>query len=263
MASFVLVMNQFADMVGKFTLDRFYHLVAFARFQADLLRAVPYMFKNIGFTIEQMFIIGITSIPLVTVTAVFTGGVTAYQMAYQFADIVPQMYIGVAVGKSVLIELGPVLTAMVMAGRIGAAMCAELATMSVTEQLDAMKCLNINPFRYLLAPRLVASVIMLPVLNIVSSAVAIVGAWVVAYVFSDLSWSMYFKGVRLFYTHADVVVGLVKSTVFGYILAAFATYFGYNTTNGAEGVGESVKASVVSSMTAILIATSIVSKLLL
>lgn len=255
--------NHMATLLGAATRKSLQMAWSLVVFQASIMKQIPKVILNFHFTVEQMYVIGITSIPLVATTSVFTGGVSAYQMAYQFADLVPDLYIGVAVGKSVLIELGPILTALVMAGRIGAAMCAELATMAVTEQLDAMRCLNLNPYRYLLAPRVVAGLIMLPVLTILSSFVAIIGAYGVSYLMKGLEIEIFFKGVKLFYSDWDLIVGLIKSVAFGYIIAIFACYFGYNTANGAEGVGASTKASVVFSMTSILISGFLLSKLLL
>ncbi len=208
-----------------------------------------------------MYAIGITSIPLVVTTSVFTGAVTAWQMAYQFADMIPLTYVGMAVGKSVMLELGPMLTGMVLAGRIGAAMCAEIGTMAVTEQLDAMHCLALNPYRFLLAPRLVATLIMLPVLTILSSFVAILGGYGVSH-FKGISFDLFFYGVRLFYSNADMAVGLSKSLIFGFFIASFGCYFGYMATNGAVGVGKATKAAVVASMIAILISGFTTSKIL-
>jgi phospholipid/cholesterol/gamma-HCH transport system permease protein len=152
------------------------NVAGFLRFCAEMFLAIPSVFKNFHFTIDQMYLIGITSIPLVALTSIFTGAVAAWQAAYNFADYVPLRYVGTAVGKSVMLEVGPVLTALVVSGRVGAAMTAELGTMAVTEQLDAMKVLDINPFRFLMAPRLLASMIMLPMLTIFSSFIAILGA---------------------------------------------------------------------------------------
>ncbi|MBP5188970.1 MAG: ABC transporter permease, partial [Fibrobacterales bacterium] len=205
----------------------------------------------------------ITSIPLICITSTFTGMVFSWQMAYQLAGLAPDIYIGVAVGKSVMVELGPVLVSMVMCGRIGAAMCAELGTMAVTEQLDAMKCLNLSPYRYLLAPRVVAAMIMLPVLTIVASLISILSGWAVAWLGRDVPFDIFMKGVRMFYDDWDMTVGLIKSLASGYIIAIYACYFGYTTTNGAEGVGRSTKAAVVASMTSVLIAAFVLSEILL
>jgi phospholipid/cholesterol/gamma-HCH transport system permease protein len=253
----------FVEMIGK----KVRHSLAFAWalvvFQIRVLKMVPATLLNFHFTVAQMYAIGVSSIPLVATTSIFTGGVTAYQMAYMFSDFVPDVYIGLAVGKSVFTELGPILTAMVMAGRIGAAMCAELGTMAVTEQLDAMSCLNLSPYRYLLAPRFLATIVMMPILTILSAAVAISGAYGVAWAVKDLPLDIYIKGIKMFYTNKDVYIALFKSFTFGYIIAIFACYFGYHTRNGSEGVGESTKSSVVYAMTCILISSFTISKLFL
>jgi phospholipid/cholesterol/gamma-HCH transport system permease protein len=252
-----------AIAIGRYTRIQFHLWLEFVGFMRDLLKKAPLIYQNFHVTLEQMYSIGITSIPLVVTTSVFTGAVTAWQMAYQFADMIPLTYVGMAVGKSVMLEMGPMLTAMVMAGRIGAAMCSELGTMAVTEQIDAMKCLGLDPYKHLLAPRLMASIFMLPVLTILSAFVAIMGGFLVSYLAKDITWDMFFYGVRLFYSDWDMVVGLIKSVIFGGTIASFACFFGYNARNGAEGVGKATKATVVASMTCILIFGFLVSKLLL
>jgi len=135
--------------------------------------------------------------------------------------------------------------------------------MAVTEQLDAMRILGLNPFKFLLAPRLAAAIFMMPVLTIISMFVAILGGFAVSHLGKDVTWQTFFFGVRLFYNDWDLVVGLFKSATFGFIIASFACFFGYNTSNGAEGVGRSTKATVVASMTSILIFGFLISKFLL
>lgn len=249
--------------LGMATLRMFAGVAAFLRFCLDMFLAIPAVFRNFHFTIEQMYLIGITSIPLVGLTSIFTGAVAAWQAAYNFADYVPLRYVGTAVGKSVMLEVGPVLTALVVAGRVGAAMTAELGTMAVTEQLDAMKVLDLNPFRFLMAPRLLAGMVMLPMLTIFSSFVAILGALAVATLFKDLSPESFWYGVRLFYTHWDMFVGLLKSFVFGIIISLFGCYYGYTSTRGAEGVGRNTMASVVAANVSVLISGFLISNFLL
>jgi len=243
---------------GKYTITRDY-----LTFMLTLLRNTGSAFSLFHLTIEQAYSIGVTSIPLIITTSIFTGAVTAWQMAYQFADMIPLTFVGMAVGKSVMIELGPLLTAMVMSGRIGASMCSELGTMAVTEQIDAMRILGLNPFRFLLAPRLIATVFMMPILTIISMTVAIFGGLGVSHFGKDVTWQVYFFGVRLFYNNVDLLMGLFKSATFGFLIASFACFFGYTTTHGAEGVGRNTKATVVASMTSILIFGFLISKFLL
>lgn len=249
--------------LGHWVLERIGGLLRFLLFCFQVMRTLPMVFRNFHFTVEQMYLIGITSIPLVCLTSIFTGAVAAWQAAYNFADYVPLRYVGTAVGKSVMLEVGPVLTALVVAGRVGAAMSAEIGTMAVTEQLDAMRCLNLNPFRYLLAPRLLAGMVMLPMLTILSSLVAILGALAVVTVFKDLTPQAFFAGVRLFYTHWDLFVGLLKSFVFGNLIALYGCYFGYTSSHGAEGVGRATMASVVYTNVSVLIMGFLISNFLL
>jgi phospholipid/cholesterol/gamma-HCH transport system permease protein len=214
-------------------------------------------------TVEQMHRIGITSIPLVATTSIFTGSIMSWQLTYQFADMIPLTYVGMAVGKSVMTELAPILTAMVLAGRVGASMCSELGTMAVTEQLDAYNVLGLNPYKFLIVPRISSAFIMLPVLTILSIFVGLLGGFVVAYLYKEVTFHMFFSGVRLSYKDWDFAVGLMKSALFGFFISSYACYFGYYTINGAEGVGKSTKATVVFSMTSILIGGFALSKLLL
>jgi phospholipid/cholesterol/gamma-HCH transport system permease protein len=250
-------------LLGRGVLAKGNGIVHFLIFCFQIFKSIPLAFRNFNFIIEQMYLIGITSIPLVCLTSIFTGAVAAWQAAYNFADYVPLRYVGSAVGKSVMLEVGPVLTALVVAGRVGAAMSAEIGTMAVTEQLDAMRCLNLNPFRYLLAPRLIAGMIMLPMLTILSSLVAILGALAVVTWFKDLTPEAFFAGVRLFYTHWDLFIGLLKSFVFGNFIALFGCYFGYNSSHGAEGVGRATMASVVYTNVSVLISGFLISNFLL
>jgi phospholipid/cholesterol/gamma-HCH transport system permease protein len=218
-----------------------------------MLHRIPRFFRNPRLTIEQMSKIGITSLPLVVLTSLFTGAVVSYQAAYQFSDYIPLSYIGVAAGKAIMVNLGPVLTALVVAGRIGAAMAAELGTMKVTEQIDAMECLSLDPFQYLFMPRLVAALVMMPMLVILSSFTGLMGAMLVARLFFDLDAHVFFNGVKLFFLYKDVVIGLFKAFIFGGIVASMGCYYGYYTTGGAQGVGESTKKSVVASSVWILV----------
>lgn len=249
--------------IGAYVRSKISITVNFFLFLVTLLRNAGSSFTLYHITVEQCYNIGVTSIPLIITTSIFTGAVTAWQMAYQFADMIPLTFVGMAVGKSVMLELGPLLTAMVMSGRIGASMCSELGTMAVTEQIDAMRILGLNPFKFLMAPRLVATVIMMPILTIISMVVAIMGGFAVAYFGKDVTWQMYVFGVRMFYNDWDLMMGLLKSATFGFLIASFACFFGYSTVNGAEGVGRSTKATVVASMTSLLISAFLISKFLL
>ena len=226
-------------------------VVGYVLFIWELFKNIPGAFTNLHTTVEQMHHVGITSIPVVFAASLATGAIMSWQLAYQFGDMIPMMFVGMAVGKSVMVELCPILTAMVLAGR------------AVTEQLDAYKVLGLNPYKYLLAPRLIATVIMLPVLTILSIFIGIVGGYEVAHLYKEVSWSVFFYGVRMFYQNWDLVVGLIKATLYGFFISSYACFFGFFTHSGAEGVGKSTKATVVAGMTSILIGGFTLSKLLL
>ncbi|MFH1760178.1 MAG: ABC transporter permease, partial [bacterium] len=151
------------------------------------------------------------------------------------------------------VELGPVLTALVVAGRVGAAMAAELGTMRVTEQLDAMECLSLNPFQFLYAPRFFASTVMMPVLVILSTFTGLIGAMIVGWAMG-LEPETFFNGVRKFFIFKDVSIGIFKAFVFGAIIALMGCFNGHTTSGGAEGVGIYTKKAVVASSVWILMA---------
>src|SRR6185369_8712489 len=171
--------------------------------------------RSMRLVVDQMYVIGVQSVTLVLIVSVFTGAVAAVQAAYQFANVVPLKYIGSVIMRSVIIELGPVLTALIVGGRVGAAIAAELGTMRVTEQIDALKAMAINPVRYLVVPRVVAAVIMLPILTIYADAIAIFGGWVVAVTRLGFNTHVYVQGLQEFFLVRDLAAGLFKSVIFG------------------------------------------------
>jgi phospholipid/cholesterol/gamma-HCH transport system permease protein len=219
-----------------------------------LILSLPLFAKNLHLIVIQMLQMGVNSLPLVIFTSLFTGGVTAVQAAYQFRGIVPMTYLGGAVGKAVVIELGPVLTALVIAGRVGASIAAELGTMKVTEQIDALEAMAIDPVRYLVMPRFVSGIIMLPVLTIFSNFIAILGGLAVSVWFLDLSTYSFLNSLKMFFDMHDLFGGLLKSVAFGAIIAIIGCYNGLQTSGGAEGVGKSTTRAVVVSSILILLA---------
>ncbi len=219
-----------------------------------VIRLAPRIFRNIGKTLIQMEKIGIGSIPLVLVTSVFVGAVASVQSAYQFQGYVPLRFLGAFVGKSVTLEVGPVLTALVVGGRVSAAIAAEVGTMKVTEQIDAMEMIAIDPVEYLVLPRLAAATVMLPVLTVFADFLAIIGGMIVAKLVVGVSFNTFESGLTMFFRYQDVVGGLLKTFVFGFILAFMGCYNGFRTRGGAEGVGISTMKAVVSSCLLILVA---------
>lgn len=202
---------------------------------------------------QQMFIIGNGSIPLVLVTSIFTGAVATVQAHYQFQSYVPIRFLGTVVAKSVVIELGPVLTALVVGARVGASIAAELGTMKVTEQLDALEMMAIDPVRYLAMPRFVAACIMLPVLTIFSDFIAIFGGWLVAVYSLDVPSKVFTDGLRFLFDAHDVWGGLIKAFCFGGLIALSGCVNGFHARGGAAGVGEAAMRAVVMASLLILI----------
>jgi phospholipid/cholesterol/gamma-HCH transport system permease protein len=203
--------------------------------------------------VQQMNAVGVESLWLVLVVSVFTGAVAAVQAAYQFTAAVPIKYLSGVILRSVVIELGPVLTALVIGGRVGASIAAELGTMKVTEQIDALRAMGINPVRYLVAPRVIAATLMLPILTIYSDAIAIFGGFVVAVTNIGISPAIYVQGLRDFFFMKDLASGILKALFFGAIIGTMGCYNGFQTEGGAEGVGKATTGAVVTSCVMVLV----------
>lgn len=206
------------------------------------------IWKNRRLVVEQMMVIGVQSIPLVLFVGVFAGAVASIQTAYQLKGYISYNYLGAATSVAIFIELGPVLTALVIAGRVGASIAAEIGTMKVTEQLDALESLAIDPLRYLAMPRIFSGFFMIPILTILADFIGVMGAYLVAYVNLDLAPEIFFGSVKEFFSLLNVFSGLIKAFFFGGITAIIGCYVGFNTSGGAEGVGQStIRAFVLSS----------------
>jgi phospholipid/cholesterol/gamma-HCH transport system permease protein len=210
-----------------------------------------------------MYAIGIESLPLVTVIAIFTGATTVTQAVYQFSGFIPMKYLGVAVCKTLITEIGPVFTSMVVAGRISTAIAAEIGSMKVNEQLDAMSCLNLDSIRYLFVPKTVACVIMVPMLVIFAECIAFVSS-IFTVIFSvKVTLYVYLTGLRLFFDPSSLLIGVAKTSVFGVIIALTGCYFGLQTKGGAEGVGNSTTKAVMASCVLILVSDFIIAFIML
>ena len=195
--------------------------------------------------LDQMNKIGVTSLPLVFLTALFTGMVLSLQSAYQLRLFNAQQFTSDLVALSVTRELGPVLTAMVVAGRVGASIAAELGTMKVTEQIDALRSLATDPIRYLVVPRLVAAFFMLFVLTIYADCIGMLGGYFVSVFKLGISSHVYIKRSIDALMVKDVYTGLIKAFFFGGIIAIVGCYYGLKAHNGAEGVGQATMLAVV------------------
>jgi len=205
--------------------------------------------------IEQMVRIGIESIPIVALAAAFSGAVLTVQTAYQLeSPFIPKSIIGSIVAPSMLLELGAVITGFILAGRVGARIAAELGTMRVSEQIDALEAMGINSISFLIVPRVLAGIVMFPMLYIASSLIGIGGGVLIGEVGGLISAGEFMEGARQFFKPFDPYFGLIKSVTFGFIITSIACFKGYYTTGGAEGVGESTTDSAVLSCVFILLA---------
>ena len=202
----------------------------------------------------QMRSIGVNSMPVVFLTSLFTGAVLALQSAYQMQKISAEMYIASLVALSITRELGPVLTALVVAGRVGAAITAELGTMRVTEQIDALETLATNPVKYLVVPRFLAIILMLPILTIYADFVGILGGYLVGVGKLGIGSSLYLRMTFDPLLLKDIFTGLFKAFIFAMIICIVACFEGFKTSGGAQGVGKSTTSSVVTSFILIIIA---------
>ncbi len=203
--------------------------------------------------LRQMMDIGYFSLPVVGLTALFTGMVLALQSYTGFARFQAEGAVATVVVLSMTRELGPVIAGLMVAGRIGASMAAEIGTMRVTEQIDALVTLSTNPFKYLVVPRIVAAVAMLPLLVLVADIIGVLGGYLVAVYKLNFNMSAYLKQTVDYLQVMDVVSGLVKAAVFGFLIAMLGCFHGYNSGGGAQGVGRATTNSVVSSSIMILV----------
>ena len=212
------------------------------------------IYRSRSLILEQMYVLGVKSLPVILIISIFIGAVSAWQAAYQFKFIgAPLRYLGQAVGKAVVIELAPVLSAIAFAGRVGAGISAELGTMRVTEQIDALESMGINPVRYLIMPRVLACVFMVPFLVVFANFIAIIGGLVVSVIGVDVSSETFLSGFRNSFKVSDFINGLIKATVFGLSIGVVGCYEGFNARGGAQGVGLATTSAVVISTVLILV----------
>ncbi len=201
----------------------------------------------------QMARIGVDSVPIALFIATFTGIVMALQASYTFTGAVPLYFVGALVGKTMILELGPVLTGLALSGRVGANIAAELGTMRVTEQIDALETMAYDPVAYLVVPRVIAGVVMVPAVVILATSIGIAAGWLTSLNLLDMSTPEFMKGLRLFFLPWDIQFAVIKSLSFGLAITSIGSFFGFTTAGGAEGVGLSTTRAVVVSSMVILV----------
>lgn len=244
---------RFFQKIGRTIINLFTEIGQVSKLLFEIFRFFPNIPKSRRLVLFQMEHIGVNSLPLVLIIAMFTGAVAAWQAAYQLKGIAPLSFLGGATSRAIFTELGPVLTGIVIAGRVGASIAAELGTMKVTEQIDALETMAISPIRYLAMPRFVAGITMMPIIVIFANSIAVFGAYIVSNYFLGVSYAVFFTSVKRYFIPFDFIYGVVKTIFFGGVTSLVGCHIGLRTEGGAEGVGLSTIRSFVLSAALILI----------
>lgn len=250
------------ETIGRMTLTFVEEVGRVSRITAGGFANVVRPPFRFGLIVEQMEFIGVQSLPIILLSSIFTGAVFTYESYGAFALFGAQSMVGGTVGVAITRELGPTLTGLLVAGRAGSAMAAEIGSMRVTEQIDALEAMAVDPINYLVKPRLVASILVLPMLTLVFDLVGILGSYFIAVNVVHISRPEF--TVRLFdwMDWDDIWAGLVKSLIFGAIIGVVACYKGYYTSGGAVGVGRATTSAVVVASVSILVANYFIAVLL-
>jgi phospholipid/cholesterol/gamma-HCH transport system permease protein len=238
-----------AAWIGRSALGTAAAFGRFGNFAGGVVKAVPDVGTWGKVLVLQMARLGVDSLPIALFIAAFTGIVLSLQASYTFTGAIPEYFVGTLVGKTIILELGPVLTGLALAGRVGANIAAEIGTMKVTEQVDALETLAYNPMAYLVVPRVLAGILMFPVVVAFADAIGVVGGWITALNLLDMSTPQFVRGLRLFFDPFDIKFSLIKASSFGLAVTSIGCFYGFQTAGGAEAVGRSTtQAVVVSSM---------------
>lgn len=250
-------MTNFLRIIGSFFLDFVASIGKIANFAVISIYHVltpPYYPQVV---LRHMVSIGYYSLPVVGLTAIFTGAVLALQSYTGFARFNAESSIATVVVISITRELGPVLAGLMVAGRIGASTAAEIGTMRVTEQIDALFTLSTNPFKFLVAPRIIAGILTLPFLVLIADIIGVYGGYLIGINKLDFSPGSYLKNTFEFVEHKDVITGLIKASIFGFIITLMGCYHGYHSKGGANGVGIATTNAVVTASILILLSNYI------
>jgi phospholipid/cholesterol/gamma-HCH transport system permease protein len=240
-------------ILGKRIIEFTRELGACSKLFWRVFRSIGGLFKDWQLFIRQCVLLGTNSLPMVLVIGVFNGAVTAWQSRYQLQDYLPPDLVGAGTFKTVILETGPVLTALIIAGRVSASIAAELGTMKVTEQIDALESMAISSVRFLAVPRIFAMTFMMPVLVIQANFIAIMGACFVSTVLLGMSSNQFWGLIPSFFHAYEVFAGLIKAVFFGLTTSLIGCYIGFRTEGGAEGVGSSTIIAFVWSCLSILV----------
>ncbi len=253
---------KFIDFIGRYVLEICRSLGSFFLFLSKTITTLFTTKLKVSKLFSQMQRIGVDSLSVVVLTGISTGMALALQTYFGFKRVGGEQFIGAIVALGMVRELGPVLTGLMVAGRAGSSITAEIGTMRITEQIDALKTLRINTYQYLVVPRIMASTIILPFLTLFAMIFGIAGGYIVCVYVLELSPEDYISSIKTYAEMADITGGLIKACVFGLILSWVGAYKGYRTTGGARGVGKSTTSSVVTAAILILVVNYFLTKML-
>jgi phospholipid/cholesterol/gamma-HCH transport system permease protein len=257
-----MIVVSLANYIGQKTIHLCSMLGYFCLFLGNAVKILFSTPPQLEKIIAQMYQIGVESFNIVALTGSFTGMVFALQSYIGFQRVGGEQFIGAVVALGMVRELGPVLTGLMVTGRAGSAITAEIGSMRISEQIDALSTLQINPIRYLVIPRILAGIIILPCLAVFAMMFGILGGYLVCVHILELSPEDYVQSIRAYAELSDITGGLIKSCVFGLIMTWVGTYKGFFTNGGARGVGRATTQSVVTSSILILVTNYFLTKLL-
>ena len=255
-------LQKFFETIGQHTLDLFHRFGSLVVLGGQALKVVASGRIHWRNTFQQLAFIGVDSLPIALLITLSVGMVFTLQIANEFINYGATSAIGGVVAVAMAREMSPILVAVVMAGRIGSAITAELGSMKVTEQIDALESFAVDPIRYLVAPRVLSCLLVVPFLVALGNIIGLSGGYVVATEFKGITGTLYLDSIQTFLSVADVLKGMLKGGLFGVIIAVIGCYQGLNTKKGAQGVGAATTNSVVWSMIAIFVLNYFLSMLM-
>jgi len=246
------LLTKFFETIGGFMIRRAEEFGTIVLLYVDTMKQLKHK-PRIKHIIAQMSHLGVDSLTIVSLTLLFTGVVFTLQTAHEFIRFGAQSTVGGIIAIAIGRELGPVLVGVVCAGRVGAAITAEISTMKVTEQIDALKVMAVSPVNYLIVPRMIACMIAVPLLTVFGDIIGVLGGWFVATQYSGISSYLFINSIKMFATVHDLTGGMIKAIFFGNVIAVLGCYYGLNCPDGAEGVGKATTKTVVTSIIVIFI----------
>ena len=251
----------FLEMLGAFVLKRLEEFGTIVLLYWETVRQLRHM-PRMRHVIAQMSHLGVDSLMIVCLTLLFTGVVFTLQTAHEFIRFGAQSTVGGVISIAIGRELGPVLVGVVCAGRVGAAITAEISTMKVTEQIDALRVMAVNPVEYLIVPRMLACMIVVPLLTAFGDLVGVLGGWMIAVHYSGISSYLFLHSIETFVVTHDLTGGMLKAVFFGNVIAVLGCYYGLHCPEGAEGVGKATTRTVVASIIVIFILNALLTFLI-